>query len=138
MNREDTVAVPWMAGFRRNAIPAKVVWKQDDVHHSSFYWLAVPSEVAQTGGKIVASYHGSVVDIESTYTDTLSIRLNDAMMDLDKPVIVRLKGMEIFKGKVKRTAATIFKTVNEKMDPDLVFFVELPIKDGKIIQGSND
>jgi poly(3-hydroxybutyrate) depolymerase len=134
MNKEDSVAVPWMAAFRRNATPAKIVWKQDDMHHSTFYWLAVPVEEAQTGGKIIASYKGNEVDVESTYTNSLRIRLNDAMMDLDKPVIIRLKGKEIFSGKVKRNAATIYSTIKEKMDPDLIFSVELLMKDEKMSQ----
>ncbi len=42
MNLEDASAVPWMAKFRRNPVPKKVVWNQDDVTHDQFYWLAVP------------------------------------------------------------------------------------------------
>ncbi|HYO22811.1 MAG TPA: hypothetical protein VER36_10425, partial [Flavisolibacter sp.] len=134
MNREDTVAVPWMAAFKRNAVPNKVVWKQDDVHHLSFYWLAVPAGVPQTGGEIVATYQGNEVNIESTYTNSLLVRLNDTMTDLDKPVVVRLKGKQIFNGKVKRSLETISFTIQERKDPDLVFPVELAITGGKIKQ----
>lgn len=134
MNREDTVAVPWMAAFRRNAIPDKIVWKQDDVHHLSFYWLTVPKDVPQTGGEIIASYKGNEVSIEESYTDSLVIRLNDQMMDLDKLVIVRYKGKEIFRGKVKRNLATIDRTIRERKDPELIFSVELAMSDGKIKQ----
>jgi hypothetical protein len=136
MAREDSVAVPWMAAFRRNPVPNKIVWKQDDVHHQSFYWLAVPVGVAQTGGEIVATYKGNEVSIESSYTDTLLIRLNDAMMDLDKPVVVRFRGKEIFRGKVKRSLQTIHQTINQRKDPGLVFTTELAIVDGNINRDS--
>ena len=134
MNREDTVSLAWMAPFRRNAVPDKIVWKQDDVHHLSFYWLAVPKEAAQTGGEIIASYRGNEVLIKQSYTDTLLIHLNDQMMDLDKPVVVKYRGKEIFRGKVKRNAATIYRTVQERIDPDLVFSVELAMINGKVSQ----
>jgi pimeloyl-ACP methyl ester carboxylesterase len=136
MNRQDSVAVPWMARFRRNPIPDRVVWKQDDVHHRSFYWLAVPEGVAQTGGEMVATYKGNVVTIESSYTDTLLIRLNDQMMDLDKPVVVQFKGKEIFRGKIKRNLNTIYNTIKERKDPGLIFAAELAITDGILHQKS--
>ena len=132
MNREDTVAVPWMAAFRRNSLPNRIVWKQDDVHHLSFYWLAVPAAAVQTGGEIIASRKGQEINIESSYTDSLVIRLNDRMMDLDKPVVVRFKGREIFRGKVAREAATAYATIKERIDPGLVFTAELTITDGRI------
>ena len=47
MDRQDAVAVPWMAKFKRNPVPRKVVWEQDDVTHDQFYWLAVPPGSAQ-------------------------------------------------------------------------------------------
>lgn len=132
MNREDSVAVSWMATFRRNAVPDKIVWKQDDMHHYSFYWLALPPGAAQTGGEIVAFYKGNEVSIETSYTDSMIIRLNDKMMNLDKPVVVKFRGKEIFRGKVKRNAATIHRTIAERKDPDLIFPVELQIIDGRV------
>ena len=49
MNREDASAVPWMAKFRRDPAPKKVVWHQDDVTHDRFYWLAVEPGQASGG-----------------------------------------------------------------------------------------
>ena len=131
MNREDTVAVPWMATFKRNPVPNKVVWKQDDVHHLQFYWLAVPAGAVQTGGEIVATYKGNEVNIEKSYADTLMVRLNDKMMDLDNPVVLSYEGKEIFRGKVKRSLELIDKTVKERNDPGLIFSAELMIVNGK-------
>lgn len=132
MKREDTVAVDWMMKFRRNPIPTKVVWKQDDVHHRSFYWLAVPEAGAKTGGDIIASYQGNDISIETNYSDTLFIRLNDNMMDLDKPVSVTYAGKLIFRGKVTRNSATLAETVADRNDPGLVFSAELVLVNGKV------
>jgi hypothetical protein len=133
MNKEDTVAISWLASFRRNTIPEKIVWKQDDVHHLNFYWLAVPKGSVQTGGEIIASYAGNRINIEKNYADTLYVRLNDAMINLDRPIELSYEGRSIFTGKVKRNAGIIYKTVSQRKDPGLVFPVELMIVRGKLI-----
>jgi hypothetical protein len=74
------------------------------------------------------------VVIEESYTDSLLIRLNDRMMDLDKPVVIRYKGKEMFRGKVKRSAETIYRTLQERTDPELIFCVELAMINGKVSQ----
>ncbi len=40
-NGVDSSGIFWMSKFTRNSYPKKVVWKQDDVTHSRFYWLKV-------------------------------------------------------------------------------------------------
>jgi poly(3-hydroxybutyrate) depolymerase len=137
MNREDTVAVPWMAAFKRNTLPSKIAWKQDDVHRLSFYWLAVPKGSAQTGGLIVASVKKNVVDIERNYSDSLIIRFNDQLVNLDKPVTINFHGKRIFKGKLKRSLGVIHQTISERKDPGLIFSAQLLLVDGKpVLPGS--
>jgi hypothetical protein len=138
MNKEDTVAVSWLASFRRNTTPEKIVWKQDDVHHLNFYWLAVPKGSVQTGGEIITFYAGNRISIEKNYADTIYVRLNDAMVNLDRPIELSYEGRSIFNGKVKRNAGIIYKTVLERKDPGLVFPVELMIVNGKLIAINNN
>jgi hypothetical protein len=102
------------------------------VHHSDFYWIAVPEGSEQTGGEIVASYGGNKISIEKNYSDTLYIHLNDAMMNLDRPIKLVYEGRRLFEGKVKRSADVLYKTVNERKDAGLVFPVELMIVKGKL------
>ena len=47
MDREDKVALPWMAKFTRNPVPDRVVWKQTGTPHDRSYWLAVPPKEAK-------------------------------------------------------------------------------------------
>ncbi|MEZ0486286.1 hypothetical protein [Fibrella aquatica] len=123
-----------MMPFRRNPVPNKVIWKQDDRTHLDFYWLAIPDEQAKTGREVMASYKGNVVTIDKNEYDTLIIRLNDTMMNLSKPVEVRYNGKRVFKGKVNRTLGTLQETVMRRHDPGLVFpaCIELRKTAGKI------
>lgn len=136
MNREDTVAIPWMAAFTRNTIPEKIVWKQDDMHHESFYWLGVPPASAKTGGEVVASYKGNNINIEKNYSDTLIVYLDDRMVNLDKAIMITYQGEQVFKGKVKRSLPVIYQTIQDRKDPGLVFSARLLIVNGKVMNKS--
>lgn len=136
MNLEDAVALPWMATFERNPIPEKVVWKQDDVHHDSFYWLNVPNSDIVTGGEIIAEYNAASnqINIDENYSNTLNIFLNDAMFNLDEPVTVSYKNNTIYEGIVKRTILNIYNNNKIKGDINLSFSGKLSILDNATIR----
>lgn len=124
MDREDASAVEWMAQYSRNMHPTKIVWLQDDVTHTRFYWLATTVPVA--GSRIVASHTGQDFLIESSATvDGLSLRMDDTMCDLDKPITVRSGDAMIFSGIAPRTIAVIATTIGERGDPTASFVAEL-------------
>ena len=62
MNREDAVAVEWMARHTRNALPWQIVWRQDDVLHSDFYWLSLPDGQAKAREEIRAKAEGNALN----------------------------------------------------------------------------
>lgn len=110
MNREEQSALKWMQTFTRDPLPKKVVWKQDDVTHDRFYWLSVPKEEAKQGSLIIARREGQTINIDAAEgVSTVTILLNDEMVDLDKPVVVRVGGREVFKGVVSRSRDVLEK-----------------------------
>ena len=128
MDREDASAVPWMAKYRRDTAPKKVVWYQDDVTHDQFSWLAVPPGEAHAGATVVASVVGQEVRVEQLEgVKTLTIRLDDRLVDLDQPVKILVLGQTRFEGKLPRSAATLAKTLNERNDPKLMFPAEVAV-----------
>ncbi len=128
MNLEDKSALPWMAEFTRDPLPAKIVWKQDDVTHGRFYWLALPDGTAKAGQEIVASRDGQTIRIEkATDCDQLLVRLNDAMLDLDQAVKIVAGDKVLFEGKVERQLRMIRKTLEERGDPRSIFSAEITV-----------
>jgi hypothetical protein len=128
MNREDASAVPWMAKFRRDPVPKRVVWHQDDVTHDRFYWLAVEPGQAKSRSTVVASVEGQEIQIEKAEgVDKLIVRLDDRLVDLDKPVKVTAKGKTLFEGIVPRTIASLEKTLLGPGDPKLAFPSEVAV-----------
>jgi ketosteroid isomerase-like protein/predicted peptidase len=131
MDRLDAAALPWMAQFKRNAFPNRIVWKQDDVKHSRFYWLAVNPEGLPDRAEITANLKWQQIDVEAGNVERVTIRLNDTMLDLDQPITVHAKGQSVFTGKANRTIAVISKTLGEYGDPKNIFASEIVIESPK-------
>ena len=129
MNLEDRVAIPWLQRFIRDPLPKKVVWKQDDVLHDRFYWLALPSGTAHKNQQITASIKDQTITIEKCEgTNQILIRLNDKMLDLDKPIkVISIDGSILFEGKVVRLQGTAKRTFDSRRDKFLTFFTELSV-----------
>lgn len=127
MERQDSVAVKWMAQFRRNPLPGKIVWRQEQTVQSSFYWLAVPADECVHGATVIVERRGNTFDIKQCDYKKLSIRLNDEMADLDRPVTVTAGGRTLYEGKPLRTMAAIYNTINERGDTGLAFCAEITV-----------
>ena len=128
MNRRDAVAMPWMAKHTRNPLPDRIVWKQDDVRHDTFYWLAVP--VAETADRpqITAAIKQQAVTLEGPAGKTVSVRFNDQMLNLDQPVTVTANGKKVFTGKVQRTLRHLVKSLKARGDLHYLFSSEVTVK----------
>lgn len=129
MDRADTAAIAWMTKYKRNALPKKIVWRQEEVMRPFMYWLGVDLETARPGMTVVAELSGNEIKIEACDYPKLRIYLNDRMVDMDKPVKVTYKGKVLFEKKLARTAKCMARTLCERGDSELVFsgYVEVEI-----------
>lgn len=107
MDRVDAQALPWMAQFRRNPYPEKIVWRQELVARTAMYWLSAPKEECKHGATVIVERKGNVIDISQCDYSRLTLYLNDEMFNLDRPIEVRYQGKRIFKGRVPRTSETM-------------------------------
>ena len=121
----DSSGISWISKFTRNPYPKKIVWKQDDVTHKRFYWLKV--DKPQNNSLIIASINNQTITIEETTLSNIVIRLNDNLINMDKNVIIKYLGKEIFNGMVYRDKITISNSINEYGDPESIYFGEIHI-----------
>lgn len=128
MDRADTLAIAWMAKYRRNVVPERVVWRQEETVRPSMYWLKVDVSKARPGMEIVASRKGNRIVVERCDYPSFTLCLNDDVADLDKPVIVEYNGRRLLKKRVRRSADTIARSLRERQDPRLVFSAELEVR----------
>jgi len=119
MQREDRVALPWMAARERRGWPERVVWLQDDVAHDRFYWLGAAETDRAPRARVVATAKEQTIDIDSADVTRLTLYLHDRLIDLDKPITVRWNGEEVFAGEVPRTRTAIEASLAGRPDPAL-------------------
>ena len=119
MNGRDRAALPWMTQYTRNPWPKKIVWLQDDVTHSRFYWLAAPADQVTKGDRITAEVDGQTIRIDSSAstTKTLQLYLSDALLDLDQAITVTRNGKTAFQGTVPRDPKAIATSFQTRPDP---------------------
>ena len=128
MNRKDAEAIPWMAERTRNAWPKKVVWRQDDVTHTRFYWLAVPPTETKAKRQIVAEVNGQNILLTGDVPKGMTLRLSDALLNLDRSIRVSVNGREVFRGRVARRTEVIRESLQERADPRSVATAKLSLE----------
>ncbi len=126
MDTDDRKAIPWMEKYTRNPLPERIVWRQDDVTHTSSYWLAVPENQPKAGDEIIADRKGQTFTLVLPEGKSASVMLNDGMVNLDEPVTVSANGKEIFKGTAKRTIGALTRTLAGRGDRKLMFSAIVP------------
>ena len=126
MDRVDTVAVSWMAQYKRNPYPTKVVWRQEELLKPAFYWLKIDSTEMAYGKEIRATYdRQNRIVIEKCDYRHITVCLCDEMMNLDQPVTVVYNGKTLFCGKANRTRSTIERNLKLRQDERYAFPAEI-------------
>jgi hypothetical protein len=128
MQNREAEFLPRMSPLRRVAWPKRVVWKQDDdAVHTRFYWLERAPDTSRPNEIYAAHVDGQTITIETPGTGSLTLRLSDALLDLDQPVKVLAGGRTIFEGKVARSFAAIAQSLKEREDSATVATALLPV-----------
>lgn len=127
MDRQDADAVPWMADRTRTIRPHKIVWLQDDVTHSRFYWLKVEEPKART--RVVVSREDNVFTVESAQDlPSLTIRMDAKMVDFAQDIVVRHGESELFRGKLQPSMDMMRRSLQERGDPAAMWSAEVTVE----------
>ena len=137
MKKEDAVAIPWMAKFSRNRFPKKVVWKQDNVKQKRFYWLAV-NEIPKAKPLIVASREGQKISIEQAEVDSVSVLVNDEMLDMDQEISIDWAGQSVQSKKIDRTIGQLANSLLERGDPAMMFSGRIEVEKPEGVEPAMD
>lgn len=129
MDREDGVALPWMAKYQRNPYPEKVVWKQTNQRKKQFYWLKISEDQLKTPHFVIAEKADQTIHLTKTENlSEITILLNDAMLNLDQPIIVKVGDKVVFQGLVERSLKTLCESYMESKDQDYSFSGSVTVK----------
>lgn len=117
MNLQDAVAVPWMSKFSRKAWPEKIHWVQDDIVHSRFYWLLTDPAAAKAGDEVIGKVTKQEIHIQKSSAVTLTVLLNDRLLNLDLPIQVVLPDGTESEYRVTRTVGALATSLRQRNDP---------------------
>lgn len=104
MDREDAAALPWMAQYKRQTWPKHIIWQQEAVFRPTFYWLEAPREELSRGKRVDVTVKGNTINISRMDYSSLTLYLSNELLDISKPVTVKLRGKKVFKGRIKPSA----------------------------------
>jgi predicted esterase len=130
MQGREAEMIPRMTALAREAWPKRVVWKQSgraSAVHTRFYWLERPAEAAKPNEIYAAHVEGQTITIETPGPGKLTLRLSDALLDLDRPIRVMAGAKVVFEGTVPRSFAAVVQSLGEREDPDTVATALLPV-----------
>jgi predicted esterase len=120
MQNREAEMIPLMTPLRRVSWPTRVVWKQDaDAPHSRLYWLERVPDATRLNDVYSANVSGQTVTIGSPAKGSATLRLSDALVDLDKPVQIIAGGKTVFDGKVLRSFEAILHSLRDREDPSV-------------------
>lgn len=131
----------WQAAKVRQPHPELVAWLVRPFHTRTAlqqYWLALPSVPAVMPLRLEARLRGNRLDLAASRagsdgarvpaTDaTVLVRLADGMADLDQPIACTVNGAARQPLRVRRTLATLVRTLAERADPRLAFPAEVAV-----------
>lgn len=111
----------------RPARPPRVVWQPTLRWKHQFYWLWWDDPVP--GTVVVADLDpgANAVDVRGAGDLTgLEVLLDDRLLDLDREVVVRLNGVETYRGRPERELGVILRTA-VRGDDGLTFEARVPV-----------
>lgn len=88
------------------------------------HWL----ESATRQGLVSGTVSGlSEIEIQARWTGSITLHLNDDIVDLDKPLTIRVNGERVFQGSVRRSARTALEQARALADSRRVYATTLTV-----------
>lgn len=110
---------PWLASKTRKAHPAEVKHHAIGAYCPQSYWLRIDD--LSGPAEVKASVKAQTIDFTATGAKKLTFFLDEALLDLSKPVKVTSKGKKVFEGKVKPSAEAVLSSWKAREDRDLLY-----------------
>lgn len=125
----------WLAQHTRRSRPDRVVWTVRRFHRRvalQRYWLALDAAPEQLPASLDARIErtdagGRVTVTTRGFAGRLRIRLDDELLDLDRPITVVVDGEERVPVTVQRSLEVMLRTLAQRADPRACYCAELVV-----------
>jgi dienelactone hydrolase len=149
LEKDDDV-LEWYLKHTRTPYPEDIVYKSFEKIFGRAWWIEVtkrnePQPVimvhldmnAQESERrseyrppvlVRAKRKANAIDVTCEEVKELRIWLDDAMVDLDKPVTITVNGKKLHDGVVKRSVDTLIEEARRRRDPSMTFSAYVDVK----------
>lgn len=128
MNGLDGEAIGWLAEHRRASSTDRVIWIQDDVLIARKHNLEVDNPKQGFRIEEIVDYDNNTIYLYSDDYDSVTVWLDDFLVDLDRPVAIVFNGREVFNEMVARTEQNIIDSIEGRLDPEYVYWGRVRVR----------
>ena len=149
---KDDVVLEWYGKHARNPYPEEIAWKSYEKIFARAWWVEVTKRtdppplimvhLDQKGQEserrtelrppalVKAKRKGNAIEVSTEEVLQLRVWLDDAMVDLDKPVTITVNGRKLHDGIVKRSVDVLIDDARRRRDTAMTFsaYVDLKVK----------
>jgi hypothetical protein len=111
---------------KRNPFPKHIDFLMNEPAYPSCYWIKILAYSALPA-KVTAKIVGNTVEIETTGVREMKLSLDENMIDLSQPLLVRVNNKDVFQGVLHPSASGILWSAKERMDAQLAYCVSLDL-----------
>ncbi|MDC1105834.1 hypothetical protein OAT16_03960 [Prolixibacteraceae bacterium] len=127
MEHRDSLALDWMVKYCRRINPERVVWIQDDVKHSSSYWLATDFKSSKAGDMADVEQNGNVFTVKQNSFETLYIQYSPTSIDPTLPIeVVYQEKRSVYEPLF--TLRSLIETADNRHDSQLIYMGRIQVK----------
>jgi predicted esterase len=140
---KDETVLEWCEKHARNPYPEELVWKSYEKIFARAWWVEVTKRTdppplimvhldmkgqeserrteLRPPAIVRARRKGNAIDVTCEEVKELRVWLDDAMLDLDKPVTITVNGKKLHDGVVKRSVDTLIEEARRRRDPSMTY-----------------
>jgi predicted esterase len=147
---KDETVLEWYDKHARNPYPEEFVWKSYEKIFARAWWVEVTKRTdppplimvhldmkgqeserrteLRPPAVVKGKRKGNAIDLTCEEVKELRVYLDDAMVDLDKPVVITVNGRKLHDGIVKRSVDTLIDEARRRHDSSMTFTATVDLK----------
>ena len=147
---KDETVLDWYGKHRRLPYPEEISWKSYEKIFARAFWVEVTKRTEPPPlimvhldmmGKeserrtelrppalVRAKRSGNAIEVTTEEVRELRVWLDDAMADLDKPLLITVNGRKMHDGIVKRSMDVLIEEARRRRDPSMTFTASVDLR----------
>ena len=118
----------WLKEKRRAAHPKKLTYVAAGDYATGCWWAHLSGRVEKLARFEAEAKEGNVFEVTAKGAESITIYLDETLVDLGKPVTVKCGEKELFKGRIEESLEAVLESWKEREDGGLVYRAKVTVK----------